>query len=63
MNAYPQGFRTPRARPQLVDRELTLGEMLADAIVIRLMQRDGVAPQDVISLFAHPPRGRLCRAA
>ena len=51
------------ARAQLVDRELTLGEMLADPIVIRVMRRDGVTQADIVRLFAAWPRGRFCRAA
>jgi len=40
---------TPRRR--LVDRELTLREMLADPIVQTLMRRDRVRPETVIALF------------
>jgi hypothetical protein len=50
-------------RPPLVDHELTLLEMLADAIVIRLMRRDGVTRAEVLNLFMAPARERLCRAA
>ena len=53
--------RTPP--PPLVDRELTLQEMLADPIVIRLMARDGVTRSEVIALFETGARGRLCLAA
>ena len=38
-------------RPQFVDRELTLGEMLADPIVQTLMRRDRVRPETVVALF------------
>jgi hypothetical protein len=40
-----------RPRPRLVDRELTLREMLADPIVQILMRRDRVRPETVIALF------------
>lgn len=40
------------ARPRLVDRELSLSEMLADPIVQTLMRRDRVRPETVIALFA-----------
>ncbi|MFO0992428.1 MAG: hypothetical protein U1E67_10905 [Hyphomicrobiales bacterium] len=39
-------------RPRFVDRELTLGDMLADPIVQTLMRRDRVRPETVIALFA-----------
>ena len=39
------------ARPRLVDRELTLREMLADPIVRILMRRDRVRPETVIAVF------------
>jgi hypothetical protein len=50
-------------KPPLVDRELTLCEMLADPIVITLMRRDGVAPQEILNLFVDLTRRRLCLAA
>ena len=59
-------FRKPSSkadRPTLVDRELTLYEMLADPIVIRVMRRDGVSYADILNLFVSPARERLCRAA
>lgn len=40
------------SRPRFVDRELTLGEMLADPIVQTLMRRDRVRPETIIALFA-----------
>ena len=54
---------SPNHRAPLVDRELTLYEMLADTIVIRLMKRDGVTRAEVVQLFTAPARKRLCRAA
>jgi hypothetical protein len=51
------------AKPQLVDRELTLGEMLADPLVICVMRRDEVTQADIVRLFAASPLGRFCRAA
>ena len=39
-------------RPRLVDRELTLRDMLADPIVQTLMRRDRVRPETIIALFA-----------
>jgi hypothetical protein len=53
----------PRPSPLLVDRELTLFEMLDDPIVIRVMRRDGVARPELLKLFAAQDRGWLCRAA
>ena len=53
----------PRPIPPLVDRELTLFEMLDDPIVIRVMRRDGVARPEVMKLFAAQNRECLCRAA
>jgi hypothetical protein len=52
-----------RPKPPLVDRELTLFDMLDDPIVIRVMLRDGVARREVLNLFAAPKRDWLCRAA
>ena len=52
-----------RPRPPLVDRELTLFDMLDDPIVIRVMRRDGVARREVLNLFAARKRDWLCRAA
>ena len=49
--------------PPTADRELTLCEMLADAIVIRLMERDGVTRAQILKLFTAPERARLCCAA
>ena len=63
MNAHLRRPTPQRPQPPLVDRELTLGEMLSDAIVIRLMRRDGVTVEDVVSLFSQPRWGRLWRAA
>lgn len=54
---------TPPPSQPLVDRELTLIEMLDDPIVVRVMQRDGVARADVVTLFAAGRRSWLCRAA
>jgi hypothetical protein len=48
--------RRPKAKP--ADRELTLGEMLADPIVIRLMRRDGVVSAEVAALFNASPSCR-----
>ena len=53
----------PRPTPPLVDRELTLFDMLDDPIVIRVMRRDGVARREVLNLFAARARDWLCRAA
>jgi hypothetical protein len=39
------------AHPRLVDRELTLHEMLADPIVQMLMRRDRVRPETVVALI------------
>jgi hypothetical protein len=50
-------------KPPLVDRELTLCEMLADPIVITLMRRDGVAREEILCLFHDLTRRRLCLAA
>jgi hypothetical protein len=50
-------------RAQFVDRELTLREMLADPIVIRVMRRDGVTHADIVRLFSTWPWGRSCRIA
>jgi len=50
-------------KPPLVDRELTVREMLADEIVIRLMERDGVTRAQVVEVFMTARRVRLCRAA
>ena len=44
--------RKPWRQPPLVDRELTLWEMLVDPIVIRLMGRDGVVRKDIVSIFS-----------
>jgi hypothetical protein len=64
--SMPATHREPikkRANPPLVDRELTLSEMLDDPIVIRVMRRDGVARPEVLKLFAPQDRDWLCRAA
>ena len=53
----------PRPTPPLVDRELTLLDMLDDPIVVRVMRRDGVARREVLNLFAAQKRDWLCRAA
>jgi hypothetical protein len=53
----------PRPTPPLVDRELTLLDMLDDPIVVRVMRRDGVARREVLNLFAAQNRDWLCRAA
>jgi len=53
----------PRPTSPLVDRELTLFDMLDDPIVIRVMRRDGVARGEVLNLFAARNRNWLCRAA
>jgi hypothetical protein len=37
---------------RLVDRELTLAEMLADPIVQLVMRRDRVRPETITALFA-----------
>jgi hypothetical protein len=52
-----------RPKPPLVDRELTLFDMLDDPIVVRVMRRDGVARREVLNLFAARKRDWLCRAA
>jgi hypothetical protein len=52
-----------RPNRPLVDRELTLFEMLDDPIVIRVMRRDGVACPEVMKLFTARNRECLCRAA
>jgi len=52
-----------RPKPPLVDRELTLFDMLDDPIVVRVMRRDGVARREVLNLFAARERDWLCRAA
>jgi hypothetical protein len=52
--------RRPQAKP--ADRELTLGEMLADPIVIRLMRRDGVVSAEVAALFNAQSELPLCCA-
>jgi hypothetical protein len=57
------GANRPSAAATLVDRELTLCEMLADPIVIRLMRKDRVGRDEIAKLFAALPRDRLCRAA
>jgi hypothetical protein len=62
----PATHREPiqkRPSPPLVDRELTLSEMLDDPIVVRLMRRDGVKRAEIMTLFAAQDRGWLCRAA
>jgi hypothetical protein len=56
-------FGELRPTPPLVDRELTLFDMLDDPIVIRVMRRDGVARREVLNLFAARKRDWLCRAA
>jgi hypothetical protein len=53
----------PRPTPPLVDRELTLLDMLDDPIVVRVMRRDGVARREVLNLFAAQKQDWLCRAA
>ena len=53
----------PGRSPPLVDRELTLFDMLDDPIVISVMLRDGVARGEVLKLFAALDRQCLCRAA
>jgi len=63
MNAHSPRLAPRRPQPPLVERELTLGEMLSDAIVIRLMRRDGVTAEDIVSLFSQDRWGRLWRAA
>ena len=52
-----------RQSPPLVDRELTLFDMLDDPIVIIVMARDGVARGDVLKLFTALDRQCLCCAA
>ena len=54
---------TPPPSQPLVDRELTLIEMLDDPIVLRLMRRDGVDRPEVLELFARRRWSWLCRAA
>ena len=63
MNALSSRSAPRRPQPPLVEKELTLGEMLSDAIVIRLMRRDGVTAEEVVSLFSQPRWGLLWRAA
>ena len=53
----------PRPSPPLVDRELTLIEMLDDPIVLRLMRRDGVRRPEILELFEGRKWSWLCRAA
>jgi hypothetical protein len=61
----PLFLQSGELRPKLplVDRELTLFDMLDDPIVIRVMRRDGVARREVLNLFAARDRDWLCRAA
>jgi len=47
----------------LVERELTLNEMLDDPIVHCVMRRDGVRRADIVALFGSLDRQWLCRAA
>lgn len=63
MRATLRQSLSPRPNPPLVDRELTLLEMLDDPIVLRVMARDRVGRHDVLKLFAMPRRDWLCRAA
>jgi hypothetical protein len=63
MQPMLRGLSKPRRNPPLVDRELTLSDMLDDPIVLRVMRRDGVARGDVLKLFAALDRQCLCRAA
>jgi hypothetical protein len=63
MHAMLREPREQRRNPPLVDRELTLFDMLDDPIVICVMLRDGVARGDVLRLFAAVDRQCLCRAA
>ena len=56
-------LRTSPPSTPLVDRELTLIEMLDDPIVLRLMRCDGVDRPDVLELFARRRWSWLCRAA
>lgn len=63
MRALYREPRQPRPNPPLVDRELTLFEMLDDPIVIRVMRRDGVQRAQIMTLFAAQDRTWLCRAA
>ncbi len=63
MRATPNETIRKPAKPPLVDRELTLFEMLDDPIVIRVMRRDGVQRAQIMTLFAAQDRKWLCRAA
>ena len=45
-------MQRPATRPPLVERELSLAEMLADPIVQMLMCRDRVQPEAIEALFA-----------
>jgi len=63
MRATHREASRKQAAPPLVDRELTLFEMLDDPIVIRLMRRDGVERAEVVTLFAAQERQWLCPAA
>jgi len=63
MQAMLGELSEPRRNPPLVDRELTLFDMLDDPIVINVMRRDGVARGEVLKLFAALDRQCLCRAA
>jgi hypothetical protein len=40
-----------KPRQRFIDRELTLGEMLADPIVQLVMRRDRVKPETIMSPF------------
>jgi hypothetical protein len=52
-----------RPNAPLVERELTLIEMLDDPIVLCVMRRDGVRRADVVALFGSHDEQWLCRAA
>lgn len=63
MPATLHDARERRPTPPLVEVELTLTQMLDDPIVVRVMQRDGVDPAQVLQLFVKRQRDWLCRAA
>ncbi len=51
MPDLPAAPQRETSRHRFVDRELTLGEMLADPIVQLVMRRDRVTPETVAALF------------
>jgi len=63
MNMLIRREPKPMRPPPLVDRELTLCEMLDDPIVITVMRRDGVTRAQILRLFDKSPLDCLCLAA